>query len=195
MVVCSVPARTRGRCGKDNLVGGERRRPEAGGSHPERRSAPELRPKRQTDLWRPCTPSPPPHEIRTPPPRFRGDPGPGLASAVPGHALEGAPCAPRRRPRIWGTWTPNLSPAFPARALGDRAAAVHERAPGPAEAPAVEVGMRQAARAPDAAGVGAVVVGLVHRLHPHHPGVRPAGPGPHLPGPVGGALPVNAPGP
>jgi hypothetical protein len=63
------------------------------------RPAPEVRPERQTDLRRPCTPSP------------------GLASAVLGHALEGAPSGPRRRPRIWGTWTTNLSPAFPARPL------------------------------------------------------------------------------
>jgi 1,2-diacylglycerol 3-beta-glucosyltransferase len=55
-----------------------------------------VRPERQTDLWRPGTPSP------------------GLASAVLAHALEGDRSAPRRRPRIWGTWTPNLSPAFPA---------------------------------------------------------------------------------
>jgi enoyl-CoA hydratase len=59
-----------------------------------------VRPKRQTDPWRPGTPSP------------------GLASAVLAHALEGDRCAPRRRPRTWGTWTPNLSPAFPAGPLG-----------------------------------------------------------------------------
>src|SRR5262245_12618967 len=74
-------------------------------------------------------PTTPPHEIRTPPPRFRGDPGtatprgprdrdsagtpgPALASAVLGHALEGAPSGPRRRHRIWGTWTTNLSPPY-----------------------------------------------------------------------------------
>ncbi|HXM57515.1 MAG TPA: MFS transporter, partial [Candidatus Dormibacteraeota bacterium] len=45
-----------------------------------------VRPKRQTDLRRPCTPSR------------------GPASAVLGHAVDGAPCAPRRRPTIWGTW-------------------------------------------------------------------------------------------
>src|SRR5215472_17938366 len=63
----------------------------------------------------------PPHEIRTPPPRFRGDPGPALPPAVLAHALEGARCAPRRRHRIWGTWTPNLSARFPAALLGARA--------------------------------------------------------------------------
>src|SRR5262249_7685094 len=31
---------------------------------------------------------------------------------------EYAPCAPRRRPRIWGTWPPNLSARFPAAPLG-----------------------------------------------------------------------------
>ncbi|HXM58486.1 MAG TPA: hypothetical protein VOB72_24005, partial [Candidatus Dormibacteraeota bacterium] len=44
-------------------------------------------------------------------------PSRGPASAVLGHAVDGAPCAPRRRPTIWGTWPPNLSPAFPARPL------------------------------------------------------------------------------
>jgi hypothetical protein len=58
-----------------------------------------VRPERQADLWRPGTPSP------------------GLASAVLAHALEGDRSAPRRRPRIWGTWTPNLSPASPAGPL------------------------------------------------------------------------------
>src|SRR5215469_8796692 len=62
----------------------------------------------------------PPHEIRTPPPRFRGDPGPALPPAVLAHALEGARCAPRRRHRIWGTWTPNLSARFPAALLTGR---------------------------------------------------------------------------
>jgi len=33
------------------------------------------------------------------------------------HALEGAPSAPRRRHRIWGTWPPNLSARFPAAPL------------------------------------------------------------------------------
>src|SRR2546429_6133201 len=58
-----------------------------------------VRPKRQTDLRRPCTPSR------------------GPTSAVLSHALEGAPSGPRRRTTIWRTWPPNLSPAFPARPL------------------------------------------------------------------------------
>src|SRR5215471_15485178 len=53
----------------------------------------------------------PPQEIRTPPPRFPGDPGisrPGFCGArSPIH--EWARCAPRRRTTIWGTWPPNLS--------------------------------------------------------------------------------------
>src|SRR5262249_50254615 len=79
-----------------------RRRPSGG---PRRlvagRDAPlGLRPKTQPDLWAPCTPSP------------------ALPPAVLSHALEGAPSAPRRRHRIWGTWTPNLSARFPAAPLG-----------------------------------------------------------------------------
>src|SRR5215469_11646393 len=61
------------------------------------------RPKTQPDLWGPCTPSP------------------ALPPAVLAHALEGAPCAPRRRHRIWGTWPPNLSARSPAAPLVDEA--------------------------------------------------------------------------
>ncbi len=71
---------------------------------------PEVWPERQTDLRRPCTPSP------------------GLASAVLGHGLAAAPSGPRRRPRIWGTWTTNLSPAFPARPLARRLCAAADAA-------------------------------------------------------------------
>ncbi|HKF75955.1 MAG TPA: NUDIX domain-containing protein [Candidatus Dormibacteraeota bacterium] len=60
---------------------------------------PGARPKTKPDLWGPCTPSP------------------ALPPAVLAHALEGARCAPRRRHRIWGTWTPNLSARFPAALL------------------------------------------------------------------------------
>ena len=59
----------------------------------------EVRPKTQPDLWAPCTPPP------------------ALPPAVLSHALEGAPCALRRRHRIWGTWDPNLSARFPAAPL------------------------------------------------------------------------------
>src|ERR1700736_1193852 len=56
----------------------------------------------------------PPHEIRTPPPRFRGDPGIcrpdfcGPRSRINGCARSG----PRRRTTSWGTWPPNASPPF-----------------------------------------------------------------------------------
>src|SRR5262252_2937695 len=54
----------------------------------------------------------PPQKIRTPPPRFPGDPGIsrpcfcGPRSPIDEWARSG----PRRRPTIWGTWPPNLSP-------------------------------------------------------------------------------------
>src|SRR5215472_10696574 len=55
-----------------------------------------------------------PHEIRTPPPRFRGDPEIrrpcfcGPRSPTDGWDR----CGPRRRPTGWGTWPPNLSPPY-----------------------------------------------------------------------------------
>jgi outer membrane protein assembly factor BamB len=59
-----------------------------------------------------------------------------LASAVLGHAVDGAPCAPRRRHRIWGTWTRNLSARFPARPLAIAAALPLALLLAPAPAPA-----------------------------------------------------------
>src|SRR5215472_5850727 len=81
------------------------------------RRTPGVRPKTQPDLWRPCTPSPHPTKSAPHHRDFAGTPGPALPPAVLSHALEGAPSAPRRRHRIWGTWTPNLSARFPAAPL------------------------------------------------------------------------------
>src|SRR5215472_16197119 len=56
----------------------------------------------------------PPQEIRTPPPRFPGDPGisrPGFCG--PRSPInEWARSGPRRPTTIWGTWPPNASPPF-----------------------------------------------------------------------------------
>src|SRR5213082_1835520 len=62
----------------------------------------------------------PPHEVRTPPPRLHGDPGISrpcfCGPRSPIH--EWARSGPRRRPTIWGTWPPSLSPPYCPTALG-----------------------------------------------------------------------------
>src|SRR5258708_15534209 len=75
----------------------------------------------------------PPHEIRTPPPRFRGDPGisrpcfcgprslmDGWARSGPRRGVPRSPKGDGGEPTIWGTWPPNLSPPSPAGALAMR---------------------------------------------------------------------------
>src|SRR6266567_8745506 len=54
----------------------------------------------------------PPREIRTPPPRFRGDPGISRPDFCGPHSpiCRWARSGPRRPTTIWRTWTPNLSP-------------------------------------------------------------------------------------
>src|SRR3989440_2195713 len=63
----------------------------------------------------------PPQEIRTPPPRFPGDPGISrprfCGPRSPIH--EWARSGPRRGPTIWGTWPPNASPSSEITHRGD----------------------------------------------------------------------------